>query len=680
MTPLEPDVASSFPGRRVLITGGLGFIGSNLARALVEAGATVTIVDSLMPTHGGPGRTSPGSRTSVDVTISDVRDTVGCTRTSRRRRPLQPRRADEPPRLDERPAHRPRDQLHAPSSRSSRRAGSDNPGAADRLREHAPALRAAAVPAGRRGAPDRAVDVNGINKTAGEWYHLLYGACTASRSRVLRLTNTYGPRMRVRDARQTFLGSGSGGRSRRGAPRVRRRRQRRDFTTSTTSSARSASPRRRRPPSARSSTSAVTRSQPRGARQARGATRGLGHATGSCRFPPSGRRSTSATTTRTTASSRDELGWEPAVGLARGAAATLDYFREHGESVLGGRVSVPFLDLRREHAPLRARARRGGRERARRAAGLSVGAARRGVRAARSQPSAARARRSASRRARTRSSSRCARSASAPGDEVITAANTCVPTVAGDRGGGATPVLVDVDEATFTLDPDELEDATTTRTRAIVPVHLYGQCADMDAIARHRGASTASSSSRTPRRRTAPALGGRRTGHARRGGGVQLLPDEEPRRARRRRRDRDGRRRGRGRSARAAQLRRAADGEAVRRGSNSRLDPLQAAVLSVKLRRLDGWTERRRALAALYRERLAGHVARAARGGAGSAPRLPPVRRPLADGETSSRARSSDAGSRRSSTTPARSTSTPAYRELGDPGPSRAASGSHGRS
>jgi nucleoside-diphosphate-sugar epimerase len=50
------------------------------------------------------------------------------------------------------------------------------------------------------------VDVNGINKTAGEWYHLLYGTVYGLRTSVLRLTNTYGPRMRVRDARQTFLG------------------------------------------------------------------------------------------------------------------------------------------------------------------------------------------------------------------------------------------------------------------------------------------------------------------------------------------------------------------------------------------------------------------------------------------------------------------------------------------
>jgi nucleoside-diphosphate-sugar epimerase len=54
--------------------------------------------------------------------------------------------------------------------------------------------------------PIAPVDVNGINKAAGEWYHLLYGQVYGLRVAVLRLTNTYGPRMRVRDARQTFLG------------------------------------------------------------------------------------------------------------------------------------------------------------------------------------------------------------------------------------------------------------------------------------------------------------------------------------------------------------------------------------------------------------------------------------------------------------------------------------------
>src|SRR6185436_1718280 len=68
------------------------------------------------------------------------------------------------------------------------------------------------------------------------------------------------------------------------------------------------------------------------------------------------------------------------------------------------------------------------------------------------------------------------------GDDVVTVANTCVPTIVGIEGSGARPVLVDVDEDTLTLDSALLEAAVTTRTRAIVPVHLYGQCADLDPI------------------------------------------------------------------------------------------------------------------------------------------------------------------------------------------------------
>ncbi len=69
-----------------------------------------------------------------------------------------------------------------------------------------------------------------------------------------------------------------------------------------------------------------------------------------------------------------------------------------------------------------------------------------------------------------------------PGDEVITQANTCVPTVCAIVAAGARPALADVDPATLTLDPDGLARALTPRTRAIVPVHLYGHACDMDPI------------------------------------------------------------------------------------------------------------------------------------------------------------------------------------------------------
>ena len=69
------------------------------------------------------------------------------------------------------------------------------------------------------------------------------------------------------------------------------------------------------------------------------------------------------------------------------------------------------------------------------------------------------------------------------GDEVVTQANTCVPTVAAIERAGATPVLCDVEPAAGTMDPESLRQALGSQTRAVVPVHLYGQCADVDAIA-----------------------------------------------------------------------------------------------------------------------------------------------------------------------------------------------------
>lgn len=69
-----------------------------------------------------------------------------------------------------------------------------------------------------------------------------------------------------------------------------------------------------------------------------------------------------------------------------------------------------------------------------------------------------------------------------PGDEVITVSNTCVPTLSAVSFAGAVPVFVDIDETTFTINPSLIEARITPKTKAILPVHLYGQCADMDPI------------------------------------------------------------------------------------------------------------------------------------------------------------------------------------------------------
>jgi dTDP-4-amino-4,6-dideoxygalactose transaminase len=188
-----------------------------------------------------------------------------------------------------------------------------------------------------------------------------------------------------------------------------------------------------------------------------------------------------------------------------------------------------------------------------------------------------------------------------PGDEVVTVANTCVPTIVGIENAGCIPVLVDADPVTFTLDPARLEEAITPRTRAVVPVHLYGQCADLDPIielARSRGLKVVEDCAQAHgaeyRGRPAGSLGDaaafsfyptKNLGALGDGGAVVTSDDDV---------------------AHAARLLRNY-GEAERfhhvvRGWNSRLDTLQAAVLSVKLPLLAGWNERRRELAARYSE------------------------------------------------------------------------------
>ena len=206
MTALPDDLRAAFRGRRVLVTGGLGFIGSNLARALVVAGAAVTIVDSLMPTHGGTWANVEGLEDDIEVHELDVRDTERLHEHLLDKDVLF-NLAGQTSHLDSMSDPRTDLAVNCTAQLSLLEAcRQDNPG-----------LRI--VFAGTRqiyGRPrylpvDEAhpidpVDVNGINKTAGEWYHLLYGRVYGLPVTVLRLTNTYGPRMRVRDARQTFLG------------------------------------------------------------------------------------------------------------------------------------------------------------------------------------------------------------------------------------------------------------------------------------------------------------------------------------------------------------------------------------------------------------------------------------------------------------------------------------------
>ena len=195
-----------FATKKVLITGGLGFIGANLAIRLVALGADVTLVDSLIPEYGGHLYNIDGIKSLVQVNIADVRDSYSMNYLVQQQDYLF-NLAGQTSHLDS---------MHNPYTDLDINARAQL-SILEACRHHNPQIKI--IFASTRQVygiprylpvdechPLQPVDVNGVNKLSGEWYHLLYYQIYGIRSVVLRLTNTYGPRMRVRDARQTFLG------------------------------------------------------------------------------------------------------------------------------------------------------------------------------------------------------------------------------------------------------------------------------------------------------------------------------------------------------------------------------------------------------------------------------------------------------------------------------------------
>lgn len=196
----------AFTKAKVLITGGAGFIGSNLARRLVALGAEVTLVDSFIPEYGGNLENIADIRNQITLNIADVRD-PHAMRYLVQGQDFLFNLAGQTSHMDSMSDPFTDLEINAKAQLSILEA----------CKNYNSTIKI--IFAGTRqiyGKPDylpvdekhpiRPVDINGIHKLAGEWYHLLYYHVYGIRSVILRLTNTYGPCMRIKDARQTFVG------------------------------------------------------------------------------------------------------------------------------------------------------------------------------------------------------------------------------------------------------------------------------------------------------------------------------------------------------------------------------------------------------------------------------------------------------------------------------------------
>jgi len=201
-----PEAAAAYRDRSVLITGGLGFIGSNLAIRLAQAGARVTVLDALIPEFGGNPFNIQPVADAVRVEIGDLRDAAIL--------PPLVRGQDYIFHLAGQVSHG--DSMRDPELDLGVNCVSTM-NLVETCRRFNPQARlvytstrqvygvAKFLPV-TEDHPTLPIDVNGINKLAAEYYHLLYDRTYGLRSAVLRLTNTYGPRQQIRNNRQGFIG------------------------------------------------------------------------------------------------------------------------------------------------------------------------------------------------------------------------------------------------------------------------------------------------------------------------------------------------------------------------------------------------------------------------------------------------------------------------------------------
>lgn len=202
MTDLRPV----FLGKRVLVAGGLGFIGSNLARRLVGLGADVLIVDALIPAYGGNLFNIAGIEDRVRVNIADVRNESVTNHLVQEQDFLF--------NLVGQVSHI--DSMQDPYTDLETNCRAQI-ALLEACRRHNPQVKI--VYTGTRQVygrprylpvdeehPVEPVDINGVHKMAAEWYHRIYHQAYGLRTVTLRLTNTYGPRMRVKDSRHGFIG------------------------------------------------------------------------------------------------------------------------------------------------------------------------------------------------------------------------------------------------------------------------------------------------------------------------------------------------------------------------------------------------------------------------------------------------------------------------------------------